>query len=163
MGPYASGSSVTITVVHNVNTLCNVVNNITFTCPLVVGTFPYCQTYDAANGFTLCNSTTSCTAVTCPLPAGQGWVNDNTESPAGDWYVLTGPSAGTANTGPGSGDNPNGPSTGAGQYLMIESGGCTSRTSPPHLACLRREQLRWTRTGHLLVAHVGRRDGNGHP
>ncbi len=124
MGPYASGTSVTITIVQ-ANPACNSSQTATFTCPVVISSYPYCQTFNAANGFVVCNSTSSCFALTCPLVAAQGWVNDNTEAPPGDWYVLTGPSGGSTNTGPGAGDNPNGPSTGTGNYLMIESGSCT--------------------------------------
>ncbi|MBK9194404.1 MAG: hypothetical protein IPO17_05315 [Flavobacteriales bacterium] len=113
VGPFPSGSSVVVSVLHNQDPTCNLaLPAITYTCP--INTFPACEDFDT---WTNCSTSTTCTTA-CTLE--EGWSNINTST----WRTWTGsrPSTGT------------GPifdhTSGSGKWLYIE----TSTACPDRIA-----------------------------
>ncbi|MCB0791982.1 MAG: hypothetical protein KDB97_09465, partial [Flavobacteriales bacterium] len=115
MGPYPSGTPATITVVHNDDALCNLgLGTQSYTCPVVISSFPYCEDFE---GLTNCTSTclgapcaSTFTAVDWQQGSGNGdnanWGLNNGQTPS---FTTTGPTVDYV------------PGTSAGKYVYLES------------------------------------------
>ncbi|MBK7753070.1 MAG: hypothetical protein IPI41_10870 [Flavobacteriales bacterium] len=132
VGPFTSGASPIVTVIHNQDNSCNAGFAATnFTCPAIVNAFPYCENFELATLCVpgACNTVLACTATALnPVSWQQG------SGDGGEWSVDEGGTSSGATgpvTGAGTGQLDYNPGTITGNYLYLESSVPCDQLSTP--------------------------------